>query len=136
MKSAATLTYSLYIAAVVKPIRTSSRLRQKAFTVVSSRRFEFFVMAMISANVVLLACDHFRMAPDLRRALDSLNILFGVFFFVEAVVKIYALGALRYFSSSWNRLDFVVAMLVIVEIGLAISHIAIAINFNAVRSLR
>jgi hypothetical protein len=44
----------------------------------------------------------------LRRTLDACEVLVLVIFTVEAVMRWFAAGPLRYFTSSWNVLDFVV----------------------------
>ena len=56
--------------------------------------------------------------PQLMKALDILNIIFCVIFFIEFVLKIVGLGAFGYFKNPWNCLDF---MIVVVWINIFIS---------------
>ena len=93
-------------------------------------------MAIILANVILLACDHWRMDPEMQRQLETANMIFGFVFLIEAMVKIYAVGMARYLSVGWNRLDLLVVLLFIMELFLFVSNIYLDISFNAMRSLR
>lgn len=44
--------------------------------------------------------------------------IFVVVFVIEAILKLLALGVVRYFKDEWNTFDFVVTLLGAIELGL------------------
>ncbi|OWK10040.1 CACNA1B [Cervus elaphus hippelaphus] len=88
----------------------------KTWTFVVSPPFEYFIMAMIALNTVVLMMKHlflgqFYDAPyEYELMLKCLNIVFTSMFSMECVLKIIAFGVLNYFRDAWNVFDFVTVL--------------------------
>ena len=119
-----------------KQKRAVRKLRIKVFRkqlewFVTHRRFDTFILLMITASSVSLAMD----APaevdpnsKLKYWLDLFDLVFVLIFILEAVLKITALGK-RYFRAGWNLLDFFIVSVGICSV--AIQAIASEENENA-----
>ncbi|XP_062930030.1 probable voltage-dependent N-type calcium channel subunit alpha-1B isoform X1 [Mobula hypostoma] len=82
----------------------------KMWRFVVSPPFEYFIMAMIALNTIVLMMK-FHNAPDpYDRMLQYLNILFTSLFSMECVLKLIAFGILNYFRDAWNVFDFVTVL--------------------------
>lgn len=79
------------------------------YRIVMSRKFEFFILAVILLNVVALMMEYEGMSMEYKDALEMANVVFTIIFVVEAVVKIMALTFRGYWTDAWNRFDFIVA---------------------------
>eukprot|EP00760_Papus_ankaliazontas_P035196 PhM_4_TR7667/c0_g1_i1/m.28456 len=69
------------------------------------RSFDFCITGLIMANVAVLACQHYSQSSEWDDALLWSNLTFLILFFIEAVIKIVAMGPKLYISSSWNKFD-------------------------------
>ncbi|XP_041094438.1 voltage-dependent N-type calcium channel subunit alpha-1B-like [Polyodon spathula] len=82
----------------------------KMWKFVVSPPFEYFIMAMIALNTVVLMMK-FHGAPDAYEAmLKYLNIVFTALFSLECILKIIAFGPLNYLKDAWNVFDFVTVL--------------------------
>lgn len=74
---------------------------------------ERFIAWTVLLNVVVLFCDSF---PELHKSygfsFEELGWGLSIFFVVEIAVKCYSLGFSRYFSSSGNIFDFIIAAII------------------------
>jgi len=83
-------------------------VRRKVFEFVVSNVFEFFIMMVIFANVVLMAMDYYGIEKDVEfnfwymRATNG----FAYIYYSEAVLKLIGLGCQQYFASRWCQFDF------------------------------
>lgn len=79
-------------------------------TVVNSRQFDFLILAIIVFNTVRMAQEGpvTGVEDPAATASDHFEIFFTAAFTLEAALKIYAFGFVRYWQSPWNKLDFVV----------------------------
>jgi len=81
--------------------------------IINSRGFEFFIVAVILLNAVVLGLETY---PDMMQSyshiLAFINNLVLVIFIVEAIMKMIALAPQiqRYFASGWNLFDFSVIL--------------------------
>lgn len=74
----------------------NSPLRSAVFQVVMSDYCEFFFMAVIVANVVILMMTHADMSVSWQTFMSSSNIVFTGIFVMEALLKMIAIGVWPY----------------------------------------
>eukprot|EP00899_Mesostigma_viride_P021429 jgi/Mesvir1/29288/Mv01554-RA.1 len=95
---------------------TTGRLRRWCFLVTDDWRFSMFIMAIILASSISLACESPGMLKDKTRArrLDILDLVFSCLFMGECVLKIIAWGAIlnkgAYLRSKWNVSDLTISV--------------------------
>ncbi|XP_077004984.1 voltage-dependent N-type calcium channel subunit alpha-1B [Tamandua tetradactyla] len=118
-----------------KPLTTympqnKQSFQYKTWTFVVSPPFEYFIMAMIALNTVVLMMK-FHGAPDEYEVmLKCLNIMFTSMFSMECALKITAFGVLNYFRDAWNVFDFVTVLGSITDILVTeIAHNFINLSF-------
>uniref|UniRef100_A0A452DTN0 Voltage-dependent N-type calcium channel subunit alpha n=1 Tax=Capra hircus TaxID=9925 RepID=A0A452DTN0_CAPHI len=85
-------------------------LQYKTWTFVVSPPFEYFIMAMIALNTVVLMMKFYDAPYEYELMLKCLNIVFTSMFSMECVLKIIAFGVLNYFRDAWNVFDFVTVL--------------------------
>lgn len=83
--------------------------------VVASPYFDGFVTFAIVGNTVSLTYPHFGMSDSEHDVISTIEFTFLVIFVIEMLVKIVGLGFGRYWSVGWNKLDFIVNNLALVE---------------------
>lgn len=71
--------------------------------------FDAVIAMCVLSNTLLLSITHFRQPAQLTTDLSNGNLVFSVVFFIEACIKLLALG-LKYFHDSSNRFDFAVVV--------------------------
>ncbi|KAJ9470438.1 Voltage-dependent calcium channel type D subunit alpha-1 [Diplonema papillatum] len=79
--------------------------------IVASPTFDYFIVACIVLNVVVMATEHYPASSGFDTALGVLNNVFYAVFVVEASLKIVDAGLKGYFKDLWNRFDFVIVVL-------------------------
>ncbi|MCB0567765.1 MAG: ion transporter [Phaeodactylibacter sp.] len=67
------------------------------------------IMVAILLNAIILFAMYFPAYRD-NPTLEGIDHVFLLFFLLEAIVKIYALGVRDYFKNPWNRFDFIIVM--------------------------
>ncbi|XP_069465799.1 voltage-dependent N-type calcium channel subunit alpha-1B isoform X3 [Ambystoma mexicanum] len=77
---------------------------------VVSPPFEYFIMAMIALNTIVLMMKFFGASTKYDLMLKILNIVFTSLFSMECILKIIAFGVLNYFRDAWNIFDFVTVL--------------------------
>nr|XP_021589963.1 voltage-dependent N-type calcium channel subunit alpha-1B isoform X4 [Ictidomys tridecemlineatus] len=82
----------------------------KTWTFVVSPPFEYFIMAMIALNTVVLMMKFYDAPYEYELMLKCLNMVFTSMFSLECVLKIIAFGVLNYFRDAWNVFDFVTVL--------------------------
>ena len=78
-------------------------------------RFNTFFLFLICLNTATMAVEHHGMDDDLAFFLVVANACFTAFFFLEVSVKLVGLGAWHFFSDAFNRFDFLIVSLAVVE---------------------
>lgn len=86
------------------------------YRVIKSKYFEFFITFSIIGNIIILSMNYEGSSPDYQTILENFNYSFTVIFIAEFLVKILALGPWKYFKHNWNRLDFLIVFLSILDI--------------------
>uniref|UniRef100_A0A3B4D4C3 Ion transport domain-containing protein n=1 Tax=Pygocentrus nattereri TaxID=42514 RepID=A0A3B4D4C3_PYGNA len=101
--------------------------------------FERVSMMVILLNCVTLGmyqpCENIDCSSQRCQILQAFDAMIYIFFAVEMVVKMVALGIFGrrcYLGDTWNRLDFFIVMAGVVEYSLDLQNI----NFTAIRTVR
>jgi len=85
------------------------------FTTVSPH-FDTFIMIVIVSNLIVMGIN-FETSDDIyNNVLDNINLTFTSIFIIESILKIIALGPVRYFLNSWNQFDFFVVSASIIDL--------------------
>lgn len=95
-----------------------SRFRRSCLEVSETRWFTGTVVALIILNTITMAMEYPAMPSALKSFCDISNIFFIAAFTLEMLVKMAGLGFREdgYFKSGWNRFDFTIVFLSIVEL--------------------
>ncbi len=97
----------------VRPLQThiaTREDRQAAFKIATSHQFEAAMLCVIICNVFVLALKYDGEPATWTLVQDVLNFICTLVFTAELVVKVYAFGMRGYYSTAWNRFDFVVVV--------------------------
>lgn len=86
------------------------KARKLIYDLVSSTKFEWLILTVISLNTIVLCIKWPGMSPLVEQITDTLNSIFLIIFVIEALIKIVAFGK-RYFKDSWNKFDFFIVVL-------------------------
>ncbi len=123
-------------------------LRLALIRLIENKWFDRFVLLVILVNVAFMAAFDPLDIPEVnpisekRQTLDTADFFFSVFFAVECVIKIVALGFVfekrTYLRDPWNVLDFVVVLLGVIDLipSLSISSVLVLRAFRVLRPLR
>ncbi|XP_035254563.1 voltage-dependent T-type calcium channel subunit alpha-1I-like [Anguilla anguilla] len=113
--------------------------RSWCIRMVSSPWFERVSIMVILLNCVTLGmyqpCENIHCSSDRCQVLQAFDAFIYIFFALEMVVKMVALGIFGrscYLGDTWNRLDFFIVMAGMVEYSLDLQNI----NFSAIRTVR
>ncbi|XP_048869527.1 voltage-dependent T-type calcium channel subunit alpha-1I isoform X1 [Brienomyrus brachyistius] len=113
--------------------------RSWCIRMVSSPWFERVSMMVILLNCVTLGmyqpCENIDCSSDRCQILQAFDAFIYIFFAVEMVIKMVALGIFGprcYLGDTWNRLDFFIVMAGMVEYSLDLQNI----NLSAIRTVR
>jgi hypothetical protein len=110
------------------PMPPKSKFRLKFFEMVTSNAFESFVLVAIFLNIIAMSIIYDGMSDLYSQIIDSFNLFFNCLFIVEMILKLIALGWRQYFMVSWNRFDFTLSMMSIIDLFLA--------NLSNIKSLK
>ncbi|XP_052454961.1 voltage-dependent T-type calcium channel subunit alpha-1I-like [Carassius gibelio] len=113
--------------------------RSWCIRMVSSPWFERVSMMVILLNCVTLGmyqpCENIDCSSERCQILQAFDAFIYIFFALEMVVKMVALGIFgrrSYLGDTWNRLDFFIVMAGVVEYSLDLQNI----NLTAIRTVR
>ncbi|GIL78272.1 hypothetical protein Vretifemale_7701, partial [Volvox reticuliferus] len=108
----------------------TGRFRRFVHALVHAKSFDIFILTIIIINVGFLAATWYNEPASYTHMKNLANIVFMSFFAAEAVAKIFALGWVGYFKVAWNKLDFVLLILGILDLIISM------LNSNFLRILR
>jgi hypothetical protein len=98
--------------------------------------FDAVMLVFIIVNVVAVATEHDGMDPSTARTLDTIQLVCLIVFTLEMVLKWVAYGP-YYFTTNWNRFDFIIVVLGWVSYGLpAVSFLAFLRVFRVIKLIR
>lgn len=110
--------------------------RQLAFSLVTKRKFELFVMGLIMANVLLMASRHYNASDTYNDAFDVINMVFSCIFLLEVIVKMIGLTVRGYFASKWNIFDFTIVSINWIAFILTAVWDDLGVDFKVLRVVR
>ncbi|VDN51801.1 unnamed protein product [Dracunculus medinensis] len=84
-----------------------SSMKYRIWRLVTSTPFEYFIMAMICCNTIILMMKFHGNSEFYEKILRFFNTALTAVFTVEAILKILAFGVRNYFRDGWNRFDFI-----------------------------
>lgn len=117
--------------------RPPNIFRGFVFDIINNRFFDGVIMCAILTQILVLAVGTFGESTAQTDATDKLNIVLGIIFFVEAALKIIALGPTEYFAVGWNILDFLIVCGSIASfIVLGVTGSGVGLIVNLIRMLR
>jgi voltage-dependent calcium channel T type alpha-1I len=85
------------------------KVRDKIYTIATSKQFDFFIFACISLNILLLTLTWYGDQKSYEEILSIINKVFTFIYVIEAVIKLVAFG-IFYFHDGWNIMDFAVVV--------------------------
>jgi len=119
---------------MTRPPITFRKLREPFYQMVRhGDAFEIVVMAAIILNVLVLGLEHHGQGQDWDTFFANAEITFTAIFVTEMVIKMLGLGLYQYFRNHWNKFDFSIVVLSIVELA-ALQEMSV--NFTFFRVLR
>ncbi|XP_035388604.1 voltage-dependent T-type calcium channel subunit alpha-1I-like isoform X2 [Electrophorus electricus] len=137
--SALVLPYPELAPVVFFCLKQTTCPRSWCIRLVSSPWFERVSMMVILLNCVTLGmyqpCENIDCSSQRCQVLQAFDAMIYIFFAVEMVVKMIALGIFGrscYLGDTWNRLDFFIVMAGVVEYSLDLQNI----NLTAIRTVR
>jgi len=98
-----------------------NKVRLLLYKVSNSNYFEVFILLCIIANMIQMALAYDGAPDSYINTLETINVAFTYVFIVEALIKIIGLGPYSYFHNGWNRFDFFVVVLSILDLVLTYS---------------
>ena len=110
-------------------------MREKARSLVESKFFESFILAVIVANAIAIGVQTSHPVGDLAQGLIIFDYVCLGIYIVEAALKIIAYGG-GYFRSGWNVFDFTIVVLCCVPTGIIPFPVQVARVFRIFRMFR
>ncbi len=90
--------------------------REKCFNVVTHEYFVVAIYIVIILNLITMTMEHENSTETFYLTLEWISTVFTLIFIFEAVLKLIAFGVEDYFYEDWNKFDFTVVILDIVDI--------------------
>jgi len=100
------------------PLVRWTRFRTLCLRIVSNNVFEWTILVLILGSSITLCFEdvYLEEKPKLKLTLFILNSVFTTIFVIEMLLKWFALGLVKYFTSFWTLLDvFIVTVRTIKE---------------------
>ncbi|XP_076801184.1 voltage-dependent L-type calcium channel subunit alpha-1D-like isoform X4 [Clavelina lepadiformis] len=105
-----------------KPVRRyipKNPWQHKAWFIVTSSYFEYFISGLIFVNTVCLAIQHYQQSQDLTTILNYMNLVFTAVFTLEMIFKLIAFKPTHYFTDPWNIFDAIIVVGSIIDVTAA-----------------
>ncbi len=121
-----------------------NKFRIFCYRLTSSLRFEQFILTVICFSTIKLIWDTYLLdypedAPEVIVSF-TLDLVFTIIFIIEAGLKIvsmgFVLGAGTYLKDSWNRIDFSIVLMSLIELFVIEGSYSVVRIFRLVRTLR
>jgi voltage-gated sodium channel len=99
---------------------------------------EKFILLLIILNAVIIFISGFKFDSDNKFILSIMDNMITALFVIEVIIKINTFGIKGYFSSNWNRFDFVLIVLSVPSFitfiaNIEISHFSYFLVFRVLR---
>lgn len=79
--------------------------------------FNYIITAIIVLNIIVLAATVYDESAKFTKAKEDCNYGFTVIFLTEACIKVTGLGWRNFWHNGWNKFDFFLVAMAIVDIG-------------------
>ena len=94
--------------------------RMGAYKLVTWNIFDLFIMGVIISNMIFMFLDfydpEYPNMKSIRTASCVANFTFLIIYIMEMSLKLLGLGPAQYFKDSWNRFDFTLVVLSLVDV--------------------
>ena len=74
-------------------------------------------MLIIIINTIVLGYDHYGIEKSQEKVLDNINNALLLIFTAEVVIKLIAYGPKYYWSTNWNKFDFIIVFLSLIALA-------------------
>ncbi|XP_066994947.2 muscle calcium channel subunit alpha-1-like [Anabrus simplex] len=116
--------------------KLNRKLRRLCYKVVHLQSFYWLVIVLVFLNTMILATEHYQQPLWLENFQFWANLFCTGFFLIETLFKIYGLGCQLYFTSIFNRVDFVVVIGSVLEITLTYFKVLNPVGLSVLRFFR
>ncbi|XP_066499843.1 calcium channel, voltage-dependent, L type, alpha 1S subunit, b [Hoplias malabaricus] len=110
--------------------------RLKCTVWVKSKIFYWLVILVVLLNTLAIASEHHPQSESATQFQDIVNKILLACFAIEMVMKMYAFGLRTYFMSIFNRFDFFVVTVGILEIILVSADVMTPLGISVMRCVR
>ncbi|KAA6417024.1 MAG: voltage-gated ion channel superfamily, partial [Trebouxia sp. A1-2] len=108
----------------LKPLQRNNpptnRIRLSCYRAVHTKTFNYVITTVIVVNIIILASTVYNESTAFTNAKEACNYGFTAIFIVEAAIKITGLGWRSYWRNGWNKFDFFLILMAIVDIGFTV----------------
>ncbi|KXZ54859.1 hypothetical protein GPECTOR_4g931 [Gonium pectorale] len=98
------------------------RWRLLVYRLVQGPAFERMLLGVIAVNVTVLAATWYGEPQEVTEWQTRLSVAFTAIYALEAALKLFGLGRRRYFKDRWNRFDFALLVVGLVDVALSALH--------------
>jgi Ion transport protein len=92
--------------------------RQPFFHIAQSKTLEYFILACIISNTVILTLSWYDQPALMMKYFDNINLFFAIVFTFEFIIKFVGYGY-RYFQDSWNVFDCTIVTITLLSMILS-----------------
>ena len=96
-----------------KPMKGTIKYYLREF--VDNEIFENAIIFIILLNMILMASSYDGSSANFSNMLKTLNYFFTAIFIIECLLKLFAYGIKAYFHLSWNKFDFFVVLVSLID---------------------
>jgi len=118
----------------------TSKIRHFCKNIVSNKQFDAFILYMILLSTLRLIIDTFLNGDTSAIIFDMIDIFFTMVFLFEMIFKIIALGFVldegSYLKDNWNRIDFVIVMVSLIDLQNLISKYTGSVSSSSLNFLK
>lgn len=88
------------------------KLRELSLKIIFSEYFMNSIIFIIAFSSIMLVFEDIYLPtrPKLKLAIEILDIIFCIIFLIEAILKLIALGFIRYIKNGWNVIDLIIVI--------------------------
>lgn len=112
-----------------------NKMKTKLKKILDSQFYLAFVTIVIILNTLFLALDHYPMTTQFMNMLNSANLAFTIFFFIEMLLKIFAMNISIYIKDKMNLFDMFIVFTSIIELILDYSLQISADNVSGISTI-
>eukprot|EP01065_Artemidia_motanka_P018310 TRINITY_DN2162_c0_g1_i2.p1 TRINITY_DN2162_c0_g1~~TRINITY_DN2162_c0_g1_i2.p1 ORF type:complete len:1885 (+),score=667.97 TRINITY_DN2162_c0_g1_i2:215-5869(+) len=100
----------------VPPTKDWGNIRERCFATVQNKTFDQIITFVIIVNMLVFSTVHYQQTAFWDKLLYWGSLVCSIIFVAEAAVKILGLGPSYYFGENWNRFDFAIVVVSVLDI--------------------